>query len=139
MALSVALTTCCVQLEANSKQNRQVRICVALLCTCYQNSLCVCFEPWSSLASLDQKSCPAFLLGQSRNGNGSVLQVRYYRLTRSLAECLLVLELIYIGVVRIFGYGEGPNHESNTMMSSVIFKKELFVGQRYRRMEDRMS
>ena len=35
-----------------------------------------------------------------------------------------------------FLIGGGPNHRSNAMTSSVIFKKELFVGQRYRRTED---
>ena len=39
------------------------------------------------------------------------------------------------GVARIFDWG-GPNHKSHAMTSSEFSKKELFVGQRYRRMED---
>ena len=42
--------------------------------------------------------------------------------------------LVFIGVARIF-IG-GANHKSHAMTSSEIFKKELFAGQRYRRMED---
>ena len=42
-----------------------------------------------------------------------------------------------IGVARIFDWGGGPNHKSHAMTSSEIFKKgAVFVGQRYRRMED---
>ena len=40
-----------------------------------------------------------------------------------------------IGVARIFDWG-GPNHESHAMTHQKFSKKEVFVGQRYCRMED---
>ena len=41
-----------------------------------------------------------------------------------------------IGVARIFDLGEGANQKSHAMKSSEIFGRGIFVGQRYRRMED---
>ena len=42
-----------------------------------------------------------------------------------------------IGVARIFDYGRGgANQKSHAMKSSEIFERGIFVGQRYRRMED---
>ena len=43
--------------------------------------------------------------------------------------------LQFIYVARIFDLG-GPNHKSHAMTSSKFFKKGLFLGQRYRRMEN---
>ena len=40
-----------------------------------------------------------------------------------------------ISVARIFDRGGGPNHKSHAMTSSEIFKRGIFAGQRYRRME----
>ena len=41
----------------------------------------------------------------------------------------------HIGVARIFDWGGGPNRKSHAMTSSQFFEEELFMGQRYRRME----
>ena len=41
-----------------------------------------------------------------------------------------------IGVASILTGGEGANQKSHAMKSSEIFERGIFVGQRYRRMED---
>ena len=48
-------------------------------------------------------------------------------------------DLKFIGVARIFDWGGGLNHKSHAMTSLKFFQGKVFVGQRYRRMEDLKS
>ena len=45
---------------------------------------------------------------------------------------------LWIDVAMIF-YSEGPNHKSHQWRHHNFFKEEFFVGQRYRRMENRRT
>ena len=45
---------------------------------------------------------------------------------------LIFILLLTIGVARILDW-RGPNHKSHTMISSEIFKRKIFVEQRYGR------
>ena len=43
---------------------------------------------------------------------------------------------MYIGLAKVFDWGERPNRKSQVMASSKFFEKRTFTKQKYRKMED---